>query len=232
MKLTIVSGALCALLLAAAPSPLRAEAGEEKPSPAGSPADQPGWKKHGKPRGPEAAGLDREEAQRLAAAREKAKNDPTVRSLQAARDSVEQQFENAMKAAILAADPSLAPTLEKISQSRERAKGMRDRFESLTPEQRQQLQTAREATKNDPAVVAAREKMKSAGTPEARREAGKAMHEAMKAAMIKQNPDLAPLLEKLGPPPPPPHGGGGGGGRMGSPPFGDHDGPPPAPEDQ
>jgi hypothetical protein len=43
--------------------------------------------------------------------------------------------------------------------------------------------------------------MKSADSPEERREAGKAMREAMKAAMIKQNPDLAPLLEQLGPPP-------------------------------
>lgn len=39
--------------------------------------------------------------------------------------------------------------------------------------------------------------MKSAASPEARREAGRAMHEAMKAAAIKQNPDLAPLLEQL-----------------------------------
>jgi len=77
---------------------------------------------------------------------------------------------------------------------------MRDRFESLTPEQREQLKSARQAAKDDPEVVAAREKMKSADSPEARREAGRAMGEAMKSAMLKQNPDLAPLLDQLGPP--------------------------------
>ncbi|MGA1130467.1 MAG: hypothetical protein ACO3XN_10430, partial [Chthoniobacterales bacterium] len=80
------------------------------------------------------------------------------------------------------------------------------------PEQREQLKAAREAAKDDPAVVAAREKMKSADSPEARREAGKAMHEAMKAAMLKQNPGFGPLLEQLGPPM------GGPGGPMGPPP--------------
>jgi hypothetical protein len=79
---------------------------------------------------------------------------------------------------------------------------MGDRFESLTPEQREHLTAARDAAKNDPEVVAAREKLKAADSPEARREAGQAMHEAMIAAVTKQNPDLGPLLEKLGPPEP------------------------------
>ena len=100
---------------------------------------------------------------------------------------------------------------------------MRERFESLTPEQKQQLRSARQAAKDDPSVVAAREKMKAAKTPEERREEGRAMHEAMKAAMIKQNPDLAPLLEQIGPPP------GGPDGPMGGPdgPDGGPMGPPP-----
>jgi hypothetical protein len=124
-----------------------------------------------------------------------------VRSLKEARNALDAQLESAVGAAILAADPGLAPTLEKVKQSRDRAKGMRDRFESLTPEQRQQLKAARQAAKDAPAVVAAREKMKSAGSPEERREAGQAMMEAMKDAMLQQNPDLGPLLEQLGPPP-------------------------------
>ena len=147
------------------------------------------------------AGLPPEQAKRLAAAREKAMADPTVRSLKEARDALDQQLEKAMDAALLAADPGLAPVLAKVKQSRDRAKGMRDRFESLTPEQREQLKAARQKAKDDPAVVAAREKMKSADSPEERREAGKAMREAMQAAMIKQNPNLGPLLQQLGPPP-------------------------------
>jgi Spy/CpxP family protein refolding chaperone len=191
-----LTGALCAAFLVCSlhGSPAQTDAPSERPG-------KPHWKKHGKPGGP-MAGLPPEEAQRLAAARDKAKDDPTVRSLKEARDAIDAQLENAMSAAILAADPGLAPTLEKVKQSRDRAKGMRDRFESLTPEQRQQLRAARQAAKDDPEVVAAREKMKSADSPGARREAGRAMREAMKAAMLKKDPGLADLMEKLGPPPP------------------------------
>jgi Spy/CpxP family protein refolding chaperone len=196
MNTRLLTGALCVAFLVCSPhgSPAQTDAPSERPG-------KPHWKKHGKPGGP-MAGLPPEEAQRLAAARDKAKDDPTVRSLKEARDAIDAQLENAMSAAILAADPGLAPTLEKVKQSRDRAKGMRDRFESLTPEQRQQLRAARQAAKDDPEVVAAREKMKSADSPGARREAGRAMREAMKAAMLKKDPGLADLMEKLGPPPP------------------------------
>ena len=210
MNTRLLTGALCAAFMVCSPHGSPAQ-------PTDAPSERPGkphWKKHGKPGGP-MAGLPPEEAQRLGAAREKAKNDPTVRSLLEAREALDGQLESAMDAAILAADPGLAPTLEKVKQSRDRAKGLRDRFESLTPEQRQQLKSARQAAKDDPEVVAAREKMKSADSPEARREAGKAMHEAMKAAMVKQDPSLAGLLEQLGPPPGGPRG---PGGPMGPPP--------------
>ena len=203
MKSLVLSAALCAALVTLAPGNLQAQS----PTSAERP-DKPPGKKQGRPDGPREsmAGLDREEAQRLATARDKAKDDPTVRSLKEARDAVDKQLENAMNAAILAADPGLAPTLEKVKQSRDRARGMRDRFESLTPQQRDQLKSARQAAQDDPEVVAAREKMKSARSPEARREAGRAMQEAMKAAALRQNPDLAPLLEQLGPPPGGPRG--------------------------
>jgi hypothetical protein len=203
MKSLVLSAALCAALVTVAPGNLQAQ----NPTPTERPAKPPG-KKQGRPDGPREsmAGLDREEARRLATARDKAKDDPTVRSLKEARDAVDKQLESAMNAAIVAADPGLAPTLEKVKQSRDRARGMRDRFESLTPEQREQLKAARQAAQDDPEVMGAREKMRAADSPEARREAGRAMQEAMKAAAIKKNPDLAPLLEQLGPPPGEPRG--------------------------
>jgi hypothetical protein len=200
MNTKILLGVLCAaLVVCAAP---RAQAQTDQPATA-EPSGKPQWKKNGKKGGPDGpmGGLPPEEARRLGAAREKAMEDPTVRSLKEARDALDQQLEKAMDAALLAADPGLAPVLEKVKQSRSRAKGMRDRFESLNPEQREQLKAARQAAKDDPTVVAAREKMKSAKSPEERREAGQAMLETMKAAMLKQNPDLAPLLQQLGPPP-------------------------------
>ena len=201
MNIRTLAGAVCAALIVCLPPALRAQDDALSGPPAASgKSGKPHWKKHG---GPDRSipGLPPEEAQRLAAAREKAKDDPTVRSLKDARDALDEQLEKAVNAAMLAADPGLGPVLEKVKQSRDRAKKMRDRFESLTPEQREQLKSARQAAKDDPAVVAAREKMRAADSPEARREAGKALREAMKTAMLKQNPGLAPLLEQLGPPP-------------------------------
>lgn len=223
-RINTSTAVLCGLLIVCSPLALRAQDGPPSgPGEYSERSDKPQWKKKRGQHGGPGANLPPEEAQRLAAARDKAKQDPTVRSLKEARDAIDQQLEAAMSAAILAADPSLAPTLEKVKKSRERAKVMRERFETLTPEQKQQLKSARQAAKDDPSVVAAREKMKSADSPEERREAGKAMREAMKAAMIKQNPDLAPLLEQLGPPP------GGPDGPMGGPdgPDGGPMGPPP-----
>jgi Spy/CpxP family protein refolding chaperone len=222
MNIRTLAGTLCAAIIVSLPSVAYAQ--DDAPSGPPAPSEKSGrphWKKQGGPGGSDRPmpGLPPEEAQRLAAAREKAKGDPTVRSLKDARDALDEQLEKAVNAAMLAADPGLAPVLEKVKQSRDRAKKMRDRFESLTPEQRQQLKAARQSAKADPSVVAAREKMKSANSPEERREAGKSLHQAMKAAMTKQNPDLAPLLEQLGPPP------GGPGGPMGG--RGGPDGPPP-----
>ena len=200
MNPKILLSTLCAALVVCAAPRTQAQA---NPPDTAEPSGKPHWKKNGKQGGPDGpmGGLPPEEARRLGAAREKAKEDPTVRSLKEARNALDQQLEKAMDAALLAADPGLAPVLEKVKQSRDRAKGMRDRFESLAPEQREQLKAARQKAQDDPEVVAAREKMKSASSPEERREAGKSMHQVMKAAVLKQNPDLAPLLQQLGPPP-------------------------------
>jgi len=190
-------------------------------------ADGPGWKKHGRPHGPPPeAGLSPDEQRRLSAAREKAKNDPTVQSLREARDAVEKQLEAAMRGVMLSADPSLAPVLDKIQAARSRAKEMRGKFEALTPEQRNQLKQARRAAKDDPAVQAARAKLDAAENPQARRAAAKEMREAMKAAVLKSNPDLAPLLDQLRPGMMGPRPGPGGPGPMGPPGAG---GPPDGP---
>jgi len=60
---------------------------------------------------------------------------------------------------------------------------MREALESLTPAERQQLKAAA-----DPSVATAQE---------AAKEAMKAAHEAMKAAMLKADPTLEPILDKL-----------------------------------
>ncbi len=65
---------------------------------------------------------------------------------------------------------------------------MREALQSLTPAERQQLKAAREKAEADPAVAAAQENAKSAM---------KAAHEAMRAAMLKADPTIGPILDKL-----------------------------------
>lgn len=161
-------------------------------------AGGPFWKNNGK-KAFKGANLSLEERQRLAAAREKAKDEPTVRSLREAKEKVGDQLAAAMRAAMLAADPTLGPALDKIEAARDRAKETRERFRSLTPEQRQQLKAARQKAKDDPAVQAARQKLRAAEGAEARRAAAREMRETMKTAMLKSDPSLASLLEQLGP---------------------------------
>lgn len=179
-------------------APLSAQAPQQSQGGPGGPGAA--WKTRGGPHAmPPGAALTPDEQQRLTAAREKAKDDPTVRSLKEAKGALESQLDSAMHSAMLAADSSLAPVLEKIKGARDRAKDMRGKFDSLAPEQKEQLKRARYAAKDDPAVAAARQKLEAATDPESKRAAAMEMHEAVKAAVLKSNPDLAPLLEELRP---------------------------------
>jgi hypothetical protein len=100
--------------------------------------------------------------QRLQAAWEKARNDPTVRSLQKAKDALDDQLENAVSAAMRATDPSLAPIVV--------GPAARDFVfhESLTSGQKELLETDQMAPKGDPAV---REKLRDVQAEVARLEA-------------------------------------------------------------
>lgn len=83
---------------------------------------------------------------------------------------------------------------------------------NLTESERQQLKSLHEQVKNDPSVIAAKEAKQSATTPEARHAAEETMHQAMHDAMIKADPSVGTILEKLHPT------GGTGGGGAGQPP--------------
>lgn len=65
---------------------------------------------------------------------------------------------------------------------------MRDRLASLTPEERQTLKAARQKAKEDPAVKAAE------ATKETDR---KGFHRTMAEAMVRADPSVKPILEKL-----------------------------------
>ena len=59
-------------------------------------------------------------------------------------------------------------------------------LEALTPAEREQFLAARKKAEADPAVIAAKEGQDK-----------KAMHDAMHAAMLKADPTIGPILEKL-----------------------------------
>jgi hypothetical protein len=59
---------------------------------------------------------------------------------------------------------------------------------NLTPEERQKMMNARRQAMNDPSVTAARDKAQAAS---------KEFHEAMEAAMLKADPSLKPILDKM-----------------------------------
>jgi uncharacterized protein YbaA (DUF1428 family) len=62
------------------------------------------------------------------------------------------------------------------------------RMANLCPEERQKLQAAREKAMQDPAVQAAHEKM---------RQVHKEFRDAMHAAMLKADPSIQPILNKM-----------------------------------
>ena len=66
--------------------------------------------------------------------------------------------------------------------------GMRDKLASLTPEEREKLKAARMKAKDDPAVKAAE------ATKDTDR---KGFRKTMAEAMVRADPSVAPILEKL-----------------------------------
>ncbi|MBE2205083.1 MAG: hypothetical protein IAE94_12175 [Chthoniobacterales bacterium] len=153
---------------------------------------------------------------RFEAAREKAMQDPALQELRKKAEAANEEFRKAMREAMSKADPGLAEYVkkqigEKMKEGRpEKGPG----FANLSEEDRQKLMAAREKAKSDPAVTAAEEAKKAAKSPEERRTAMEQFHKAMNAAILKVDPSLAPILEKMkaqkaappphqGPPPPP-----------------------------
>jgi hypothetical protein len=161
---------------------------------------------------------DAERAQ-LKAAHDKAiEQDPTLQEkMKEAHDAMEAARKE-MNDAMIKVDPTIESILSKIMPpKRDRKKGEAPNqggkaprpwkhdgpagkgMANLSEAERQQVKALHEQVKNNPAVTAAREAMKSASTPEARREAEKALHEARRDAMVKADPSIEPILEKLRP---------------------------------
>jgi hypothetical protein len=70
---------------------------------------------------------------------------------------------------------------------------------NLSVAERQRVKVLHEQVKNNPAIVAARDAMKQATTPDARKEAARNLYQARRGAMVKADPSIEPILEKLRP---------------------------------
>jgi len=158
--------------------------------------------------------LSPEVRQRFEAARDQALQDPKLQELKANADKANGEFFKAMREKMLEIDPGLSDIIKQQAQ-----KAWRDHkgppgggndipgLGNLSDAEKQQFLAAREKAKNDPAVQAAEKQKEDAATPDDRRAAMDAYRLAMRQAILKADPSLAPLLDKIGnkggPPPAP-----------------------------
>jgi len=148
--------------------------------------------------------------QRFEAAREKALQDPKIQELRKEADRANGEFFKAMREKMMELDPGLAEIVKK--QAMEGGKGWKDRkgpggppgMGSLSEDEHKKLMAAREKAKADPSVQAAEKKKESAQSPEDRKTASEEYRKTMHEAILRADPSVAPLLEKMAPKPPPP----------------------------
>ncbi len=140
--------------------------------------------------------------ERFDKAREQALKDPKIQELRKSAEESNEAFRNAMRAAMNAADPGLAEAVKAGMGDRMKRHDEEEKnpgFAKLNEADRAKLMAAREKAMNDPAVQAADELRKKAGTPEERRASIEQFHKAMRAAMLKADPSLAPILDEMKP---------------------------------
>lgn len=151
---------------------------------------------------------------RFEAAREKVMQDPAIQELKKKAETAGEEFRKAMREAMTKADPGLEDFVKERVKSKikEGRPGEPPGLANLSESDKQKLMAAREKAREDPAVQAAENLRKDAKTPEERQSAMEQFHKAMKAALLKIDPTLGPILEKMRPPqgPPPPRETGGG----------------------
>lgn len=213
MKILFYTLALTVCGLAAAPA-------EEPEGPPGEPRGPRGGDMRMKMKERFLENLSPENRQRFEAAREKALQDPRIQDLRKSAEAANREFFEAMRKKMMEIDPGLEEIV-KTARGGEKGRGERrwdgpreGGFGDLTGPERQQLLAAREKAKSDPAVQAAEKLKEQAATPEDRKAASEEYRKAMHAALLKADPALGPLLEKMAPKPPPPPPGGDEGDKM------------------
>lgn len=225
MKNILKSHLLLTLLASSLMIPLRAQSTDTGTNGTPSPG-APGQ------RGPgPMANLSEENRQKIKAAHDAAiQKDPTLEQGMKDAHQAMEKARQAMHDAMIAVDPSVEPILAKMLPPKKGGWNKGDKgpgkgpegngakpwkhdgggqgMANLTEAEHEQLKAAHEKVKNDSAVIAAHEAKKNATTPEARHAAEEALRKAVREAMIKADPSIAPILEKLHP-----SGGSGGAGQ-------------------
>lgn len=190
-------------------SPLVATAQQSAATPtADSPKHGPGeWKRQREL----IEALPEDVRNRFKEAREEAMKDPKIQALREKAEAAGKELRDAVREAIAAKDPDLASQLSEVLKTREKDSGAKEKkfrpgaqietaIQKLPPAERDRLTAAREIAKQAPAVQSAEAAMKAAQTPEARRDAAKNFHKAMREAMLTADPSLADILDKIKPP--------------------------------
>lgn len=157
--------------------------------------------------------LTGEERARVKAAHDKAlASDPSLKKMMDDARRVMDEARKSMHVAMVKADPTIEPLLAKMGppksfkggevpamQEHGGGRKVRPGMASLTSVERERIKAAHEQTADDPAVVSAKEAFKNASTASARDAAEKALRKASFEAMIRKDPSLGPVLEKLQP---------------------------------
>jgi hypothetical protein len=203
LRLIIPILAACAGSLCAQPTPSGGPPDSASPPPPGP----PGERMKERFRDKMLENLPPEIRERFEAARDKAMQDPAVQELKKKADTANEEFRKAMREAITKVDPGLADIIKDRVKDKmnDGKRGEPPGFANLSEGDRQKLMAAREKAKDDPAVQAAENLKKDAKTPEERHAAMEQFHKAMKAALLKADPTLGPILDQLKPPQGPPH---------------------------
>lgn len=131
--------------------------------------------------------------------------DPQIQELRAKAVAAGKEFSDAMREAMRARDPELAEKVSAHFEKRWKKDGdakpwkqkMEEAVKSLPPQERDRFEKAREIAKQAPSVQAAEAKLKSAQSPEERRQARVELREAMRAAILTADPSLAGVIDSL-----------------------------------
>jgi hypothetical protein len=189
--------------------------GIAQPADEGDPAEPPPPipREQGRPheRGPNKflEGLPPEARERFEAARATALQDPRLQELRKNAETANRTFFKAMRDKMLEIDPGLADIVRKQAVERKAWKAWKEEgdspgFGSLGDGEREKLKSALEKAGGDPAVQAAGKAKREANTPEERDAASREYRKVLHEALLKVDPSVAPILDKLSSKRPPP----------------------------